>query len=135
MPSRPPAPVLPTGVVAALRDLARDGGLPIAVAGDCMAPGLPEAGVAEVAAARFYWPGDVLAFQGADGRLVLHRLLGYRLHRGRFAFVTRGDASPVHDFPVPPSRVLGRTRVPVRIPDRLRAVARGLSIPFRRHRS
>lgn len=130
-----PAPVLPTGVVAALRDLAREGEIPITVAGDCMAPRLPAAVVAGVAAARFYWPGDVLAFHGADGRLVLHRLLGYRLHRGRFAFVTRGDSSPIHDFPVPPSRVLGRARVPGRVPDRLRALARGLSIVFRRHRS
>lgn len=131
---RPAPPAYSARVVTVLRELAREGGIPLTVAGGCMAPRLPEAGVVEVDTARFYWPGDVLAFQGADGRFAVHRLLGYRLYHGRFAFVTRGDGSPVHDFPVPPSRVLGRARVPVALPDRLRALARGLSLFFRRRR-
>jgi len=97
-----------------------------------MAPAVAGGSVAAVRAARFYWPGDVLAFAGVDGRLVLHRLLGYRLHRGRLAFVTRGDGNPSHDFPVAPARVLGRAVVAVPIRARLWALARGLAIPWRR---
>jgi hypothetical protein len=88
--------------------------------------------MATVRAARFYWPGDVLAFAGADGRLVLHRLLGYRLHGGRLAFVTRGDGNPRHDFPVAPARILGRAAVAVPFRVRLRALAGCLAIPWRR---
>ena len=61
-----------------------------------------------VTAARAYWPGDVVVFRAADGRLLAHRLLGYRPHEGRFALVTRGDACIVHDAPVPLAAVLGR---------------------------
>ena len=76
--------------------------------GDCMAPLLADGGRVRVAAARFYLPGDVVVFRAADGRLVAHRLLGYRLHAGALALVTRGDACPVHDAPVPLAAVLGR---------------------------
>jgi signal peptidase I len=119
-------------VFAALAELAREEAVPVAVAGDCMAPVIEEGSVAAVRAARLYWPGDVLAFAGADGRLVLHRLLGYRLHRGRPAFVTRGDGNPVHDFPVAPARVLGRAAVAVPLGARLAALAGWLGIAWRR---
>ena len=35
----------------------------------------------------------MVVFRAADGRLLAHRLLGYRLHAGRLALVTRGDAN------------------------------------------
>lgn len=93
---------------AALRDLAREDGLEITIRGDCMAPLLADGSRVRVVPARFYWPGDVVMFRGADGRLTAHRLLGYRPGAGGLAVVTRGDACVVHDVPVPLAAVLGR---------------------------
>jgi hypothetical protein len=97
-----------SGVFAALRGLAREGPVEVTVRGECMAPLLADGSRARVAAARLYLPGDVIVFRAADGRLLAHRLLGYRLQAGRLALVTRGDACPVHDAPVPLDSVLGR---------------------------
>jgi hypothetical protein len=101
----------PPAVFAALRSLAREGAVEVTVRGGCMAPLLADGGRARVAAARVYLPGDVVVFRAADGRLIAHRLLGYRLHAGRFALVTRGDDCPVHDAPVPLAAVLGRVEM------------------------
>jgi hypothetical protein len=92
----------------ALRGLAREGAVEVSVRGDCMDPVLADGDRVRVAAARVYAPGDVVVFRAADGRLTAHRLLGYRLHRGRLALVTRGDGCVVHDPPVPLAAVLGR---------------------------
>ncbi len=102
------APALAPAAFAALRDLAREAPVEVRVRGDCMAPGVADGERVRVAAGRFYAPGDVVVFRAADGRLVAHRLLGYRLHAGALALVTRGDACPVHDAPVPLAAVLGR---------------------------
>jgi hypothetical protein len=102
------APALAPAAFAALRDLAREAPVEVRVRGDCMAPGVADGERVRVAARRFYAPGDVVVFRAADGRLVAHRLLGYRLHAGALALVTRGDACPVHDAPVPLAAVLGR---------------------------
>lgn len=100
------------GVFAALRDLAREAPIEVEVRGDCMAPRLADGERVRVAAVRFYWPGDVVVFRAPDGRLLAHRVLGYRFHRlhgrGVLALVTRGDSCVVHDAPVPFGRVLGR---------------------------
>jgi len=95
-------------VFEALRRIAREGPVEVSVRGDCMAPLLADGERVRVAAARVYWPGDVLVFRAADGRLLAHRLLGYRPFAGGLALVTRGDACVVHDAPVPPAAVLGR---------------------------
>lgn len=92
----------------ALRELAREAPVEVGVRGDCMAPLFAGGDRVRVAAARLYLPGDVVVFRAAGGGLVAHRLLGYRLHAGRLALVTRGDACPVHDAPVPLAAVLGR---------------------------
>jgi hypothetical protein len=92
----------------ALRELAREAPVEVDVRGDCMAPLFSGGDRVRVAAARLYLPGDVVVFRAAEGGLVAHRLLGYRLHGGRLALVTRGDACPVHDAPVPLAAVLGR---------------------------
>lgn len=97
-----------TSRFAALRSLAREGPVEVVLRGDCMAPGLADGDRVRVAAARLYAPGDVVVFRAADGRLVAHRLLGYRLHAGALSLVTRGDTCPVHDAPVPLAAVLGR---------------------------
>lgn len=119
----PPEPLLPQ-LFEAVRDLAREGPVEITVRGGCMAPVLADGERVQVAAVRFCWPGDLIAFQAGDGRLRLHRVLGYRPWKGRLALVTRGDGCPCHDGPVPLGRVLGRVDAPVRLADRLRAVLR-----------
>jgi hypothetical protein len=96
------------GVFSALRDLAREAPVEVEVRGDCMAPQFADGDRVRVAAARFYWPGDVVVFRGRAGGLLAHRVLGYRLHGGVLALVTRGDSCVVHDAPVPLTRVLGR---------------------------
>jgi hypothetical protein len=92
----------------ALRGLAREGPVEVTVRGGCMAPQIADGDRVRVAASRLYLPGDVVVFRAGDGRLVAHRLLGYRPWAGRLALVTRGDACPVHDAPVPLAAVLGR---------------------------
>jgi hypothetical protein len=94
-----------------LRDLAREHPLEVEVHGGCMEPLLIDGARVKVAPARFYWPGDVIVFRAADGRLLAHRLLGYRPLHGRLACVTRGDGCVVADAPVPLSQVLGRAAV------------------------
>lgn len=92
----------------ALRGFAREGTVAVRVRGDCMEPAIADGDQVQVAAARLYWPGDVVVWSAPEGGLVAHRLLGYRLHRGSLALVTRGDSSAVPDSPVPLDRVLGR---------------------------
>jgi signal peptidase I len=99
---------LPPAAFAALRDLAREAPVEVRVRGDCMAPSFADGDRVRVVACRLYLPGDVVVFRAADGRLVAHRLLGYRRRAGALCLVTRGDACPVHDAPVPLAAVLGR---------------------------
>lgn len=123
-------------VFEALRRIAREGPVEVSVRGDCMAPLLTDGARVRVAAARIYWPGDVLVFRGADGRLLAHRLLGYRPYGGGLALVTRGDGCAVHDAPVPPAAVLGRIAAAgPSLAVRISALRRffGLVLRWRRH--
>jgi phage repressor protein C with HTH and peptisase S24 domain len=101
-----------------------------------MMPLLADGERVAVVPARRYWPGDVVVFQAADGRLLVHRLLGFRRSAGALACVTQGDGAPVHDPPVPVSRLLGRVVEPERArasaPDRWRAVRAYLRLALRR---
>lgn len=95
-------------IFTALQGLAREAPVEVRVQGDCMVPFFKDGDRVLVSAARVYWPGDVLVLRAPDGRLLAHRLLGYRPWRGRIALVTRGDACVVHDFPISRTAVLGR---------------------------
>jgi signal peptidase I len=122
-------------VFEALRRLAREGPVEVNVRGDCMAPLFADGDRVRVTACRAYWPGDVVVFRTADGRLLAHRLLGYRPYAGNLAFVTRGDACVVHDAPVPRAAVLGR--IDAARPTfalRARVVLRFLALALRRRR-
>jgi hypothetical protein len=118
-------------VAAALRDLAWERPLAVTVRGDCMAPGLRDGDLVAVAPARRYWPGDVVAFHTPQGRIAVHRLLGYRLLGGRLACVTRGDNCVRADVPLAPGRLLGRAAVPSRPADRARALLALLGLALR----
>jgi phage repressor protein C with HTH and peptisase S24 domain len=97
-----------------VRELARERPLAAVVRGGSMAPLLADGDRVELGAVRWPLPGDVVAFATDDGRLVVHRLLGYRFWAGGLACVTRGDASPDLDPPVPRRRLLGRVVAPAR---------------------
>lgn len=92
----------------AVRDLAAKAPVDATVRGGSMAPLFKDGDRVRIARARLYLPGDVVAFRADDGRIVAHRLLGYRLHHGRLAGVTRGDAVSQPDPPVPFGQLLGR---------------------------
>jgi hypothetical protein len=97
---------------AAVRDLAAEAPVDATVRGGSMAPLLRDGDRVRIARARLYLPGDVVAFRAGDGRIIAHRLLGYRLHHGRLACVTRGDAVSQLDPPVPFGELLGRVVSP-----------------------
>ncbi|HWM94011.1 MAG TPA: S24/S26 family peptidase [Thermoanaerobaculia bacterium] len=96
-----------------------------------MAPRIADGERVRIAAARVYWPGDVVAFRAGDGRLRLHRLLGYRPWGRGIALVTQGDHCPCHDGAVPLDHLLGRIEEPVRLADRLRAVLAAVRLVLR----
>ena len=124
-----------SSVFPALRGLAREAPLDVVVRGDCMLPLLADGDRVRVVAARVYWPGDVLVFRAPDGRLLAHRLLGYRPWAGGLALVTRGDACVVHDAPVPLAAVLGRVEgIHPGVACRLRSFLRFVALAFRRLR-
>jgi hypothetical protein len=118
-------------VLVALREMARERPVAVTVRGGCMAPRIAEDDRVEVTPARFYWPGDVLVFRAADGRWLVHRLLGWRWWQGGLAGITRGDGCPCHDAPVPFGRVLGRVVGRVRGTERVRAVLSFFQLGFR----
>lgn len=131
-----PAPLPSPSTFVALRDLAREHPVEVTVRGGCMAPLLSDGERVAVAPARVYWPGDVVVFQDAGGRLLVHRLLGWRPWAGSLACVTRGDGCPCHDAPVPRARLLGRVIAPEsarpRPAERLRALSAFFRLALRR---
>lgn len=131
-PQKPAQPLrfLPS-LAAGLRELARERPLALTVRGDCMAPRLRDGDRVTVTPARRYWPGDVVAFQTPQGRIAVHRLLGYRLVAGRLAWVTQGDRCASPDPPPGRERWLGRAAVPPTAPERARAVLALLALGWR----
>ncbi|HKI04882.1 MAG TPA: S26 family signal peptidase [Thermoanaerobaculia bacterium] len=127
----------PAEVFAALQRMAREAPVTVRVRGGSMAPLFADGDHVLAAAARVYWPGDVVVFRAADGRLLVHRLLGYRLWKkgrwqGGLALVTRGDACAVPDAPVPLGAVLGRVAARPSLGDRAAALLSFLRLALRR---
>ncbi len=124
--------VIEAAISAFLRDLARRGEVTLAVAGGCMQPTLRDGSRVRVRARRWYWPGDVVAFRRRDGRLLVHRVLGYGLGRDGWTLLARGDRLSREDRPVPLGSVIGgvvatvdrRGPLEVSWADRLRACRR-----------
>jgi hypothetical protein len=114
-----------------LRELARERPLALTVRGDCMLPRLRDGERVEIAPARRYWPGDIVAFATPQNRIALHRLLGYRLAAGRLVCVTRGDRSDTPDTPILPSLLLGRALATPPWADRARALLAFLDLTLR----
>jgi len=108
-------------LLARVRGLASEDGISFRVAGVCMAPSLADGARITVAPARFYWPGDVVAFLSASDRLVVHRVIGYRPTAARLLLWTQADESRAPDAPVPMERVLGRAMA--RVTPRQRAAS------------
>jgi hypothetical protein len=77
--------------------------------GTSMQPLIPPGGVVRVEPARAadVRPGDIVLVDDGE-RLVCHRLL--YIAAGRV--VTRGDAAPACDLPLPAAAILGRVPVP-----------------------
>ena len=109
--------------LAGLRGIAAASPLRLRLSGDCMEPSLPADALVDVVPARFYWPGDVLVFEGSDGRLTAHRVLGPRPGR-EMRYYTRGDRSPVVDSAVPASAIVGRVQRRTPLTERLQAMSR-----------
>jgi hypothetical protein len=110
-------------LIASVRGLAAEGSLVLRIAGGCMAPRLEDQEVVAVAPARWYWPGDVIACLSA-GRIVAHRMIGYRPKEGRLLVLTQADTADAPDSPVALEHVLGRLSAPVHFRDRSSAVGR-----------
>jgi hypothetical protein len=110
-------------LLASVRGLAAEGGIVLRVAGGCMVPHLDDGATVAVAPARWYWPGDVVACLAA-GRIVAHRVIGYRPKAGQFLVMTQADSAATPDSPVPLDRVLGRLSAPVSLRDRVSAAGR-----------
>ncbi len=124
---------------AVLRDLAASEPVSLTVNGDCMRPALEDGDRIRVRRARFYLPGDLLAFQRSDGRLLVHRLLGYSIGRHGLQILARGDHLSREDEPVAFAQVVGRViatghrRTSIRLVERLRAVLHYAQVTIRRY--
>ncbi len=92
---------------SAIRDLVKGESLELVVAGDCMRPLAVDGSRVAIRAPRRIFPGDVVVYRSADGRLLVHRVLGYRIKNRRIEVVTRGDRSSSFDSPVSLNALLG----------------------------
>ncbi len=115
----------------ALRDVARHEPLRLRLAGQCMEPALEDGRTVDVVAERVYWPGDVVVFARGDGRLVAHRLLGFRPGRPTRVF-TQADRSPEPDSAVALHEIVGRVVTPVSLAARWGALRRFAGLVRRR---
>src|SRR6188472_2178493 len=97
----------------ALHDLAREAPVTLRVRGTCMVPALASGEVVEVRAARFYWPGDIVAFATAEGVLTVHRVIGWgpaswNRPWSSWGLWTQADGGTLPDAPVHRQRLIGK---------------------------
>ena len=79
------------------------------VDGECMEPALGHQSSVELERPKFFIPGDVVAFHcESQGRLLVHRFLGYIRRRGVWKIMTMPDRGLKPDPFVDLSAVLGR---------------------------
>jgi hypothetical protein len=97
-----------------------------------MSPDLMDGARVTISPSRFYSPGDIVCFSGASGRLVLHRVIGYRPDRSGIKLWTQADSAPTPDSPVDFERVLGKVSRPVPLGRRALALGRFLRVAARR---
>ena len=102
-------PETPDRVLDGLRQLAEQHPVRLALRGSSMTPALCPGARVEVAPARCYVPGDVIAFRAPGGEIRVHRLIGLlpSLRTG-LRYVARSDATGAWDAAIEPSKVLGR---------------------------
>lgn len=93
-----------------------------------MTPAFGDGETVPVRERRVYFPGDILVFRTRAGDFAAHRMLGWR----RAAVVTKGDRCEVHDPPVARNAIIGAVDVPVRVRDRVQALAQFGRIVLRR---
>jgi hypothetical protein len=93
----------------------------VAVAGACMR-GIADGEPVPLGPAGRAWPGDIVVTLGADGRPLVHRLLGRYPGRRGWMVVTAADHALVVDAPVPASQLVARVARPVPPHQRMRAV-------------
>ncbi|MEM9032976.1 MAG: S24/S26 family peptidase [Actinomycetota bacterium] len=87
-----------------LRQRAAAGGLELTAQGDSMAPTIPREATVEVVGRARPRPGEVWAFVGDDGAVLVHR---YR-RRVRDGLSFRGDGNRSNDAPVTTDHLIGR---------------------------
>lgn len=101
-------PAVSATVARMLRELAAETRVSVRVGGECMAPLLANGAMIQVIRQRVYWPGDPLVVHAADGRLLVHRLLGcYSRGRG-WRWLTQADNARWPDAAVPGERIIGK---------------------------
>ena len=111
-------------ISAFLREAATDG-FHIRVDGDCMSPLLENGSLVLVTNSGRFWPGDILVYQDAQRRILVHRLLGYYPRKGRWKLLIQADNARRPDMGALSQQVLGRvTGVRIGPLDRARALGR-----------
>ena len=133
-------PAYTASLLSVLRDLTSTQPVRIRVRGHCMEPLVADGAWVRVdKAAPLYWPGDVVVV-ATGGRLALHRVIGGYRRRGRWRWLTQGDAAVRPDAATTREAILGKVaggdcapcliHVPLR--HRLRALGRFLAFCARR---
>ncbi|MCA9582478.1 MAG: hypothetical protein KC416_11835 [Myxococcales bacterium] len=97
-------------IVRMLTDLAREEPVALGVSGRCMEPAIESGSVVSIEGQTVYFPGDVVAVRLPDGRVVLHRFLGYRPLGARLGVVTCADNARIPDAAAPASSVIGKVK-------------------------